>query len=138
MGNSGCFLRGKSAAIESRYPTYGACWVFHCFHNSPNSDTNYGIFDVRTEVNECDCARGCTDTVRESALKVDSRRKIPCRTGESNLRRQRVGPMIHHLSYIPTHTHNICVQQMSKKTHSIVKQKSAPAAYCVNSAKVNS
>ena len=43
-----------------------------------------------------------TDTVRESALKVDSRRKIPCRTGESNLRRQRAGPMLYQLSYIPT------------------------------------
>ena len=30
--------------------------------------------------------RGCTDTVRESALEVDAVRKIPCRTGDSNLR----------------------------------------------------
>ena len=29
--------------------------------------------------------------------------KIPCRTGESNLRRQRAGPMLYQLSYIPTH-----------------------------------
>ena len=29
---------------------------------------------------------GCTDTVRESALKADSGRKIPCRTGDSNPR----------------------------------------------------
>ena len=28
----------------------------------------------------------CTDTVRESALKVDSGRKIPCRTRDSNPR----------------------------------------------------
>ena len=28
--------------------------------------------------------RGCTDTVRESALEVDSGRKILCRTGNSN------------------------------------------------------
>ena len=45
---------------------------------------------------------GCTDTVRESALKVDSGRKIPCRTGEPNLRRWRAGPMLYQLSYIPT------------------------------------
>ena len=25
LGNSGCFPRGKSAATESRYPSYGAC-----------------------------------------------------------------------------------------------------------------
>ena len=37
-----------------------------------------------TDVNACDCTRGCTDTVRESALKVDSRRNIPCHTGKSN------------------------------------------------------
>ena len=45
---------------------------------------------------------GHTDTVRECALKVDSRRKIPCRTGESNLHRRRAGPILYQLSYIPT------------------------------------
>ena len=63
---------------------------------------DHGIFNVRTDVNACDCARGCTDTVRESALIFNSGRKIPCRTGESNLRRRRAGPMLYQLSYIPT------------------------------------
>ena len=54
----------------------------------------YGIFNVRTDVNACDSARGCTDTVRESALKVGSGRKIPCRTRESNLPQRRAGPTI--------------------------------------------
>ena len=27
-GNSGCLPRRKPAATKSRYPTYGACWVF--------------------------------------------------------------------------------------------------------------
>ena len=102
MGNSGCLPRGKPAATESRYPTYGACWVFDCFHNPPNSDMDYGIFNVRPYVNACDCTRGCTDTVRESALKVDSGRKISFRTGESNLRRQRAGPMLYQLSHTPS------------------------------------
>ena len=45
---------------------------------------------------------GCTGTViRESALKADSGRKIPCRTGESNLRQRRAGPTLYQLSYIP-------------------------------------
>ena len=45
-----------------------------------------------------------TDTLRESALKVDSGRKIPCRTWESNLRQRcRAGPMLYQRSYIPTH-----------------------------------
>ena len=65
---------------------------------------DYGIFNMRTDVNECDCTRGCTDTLRESVLKVDSGRKIPCRTGESNLRRQLAGPMLYQLSYIPNQT----------------------------------
>ena len=50
---------------------------------------DYGIFNMCTDVNACDCAQGCTDTIRESALKVDSGRKIPCRTLELNLCQQR-------------------------------------------------
>ena len=37
---------------------------------------------------------GVRTHVRESALKVDCGRKIPCRTGESNLRQRRAGPML--------------------------------------------
>ena len=44
--------------------------------------------------------------VTESALKVDSERKIPCRTGESNLRQRRAGTTLYQLSYIPvSYTH---------------------------------
>ena len=53
-------------------------------------------------VNACDCTRGVYGhRKRESALKVDSGRKIPCRTGESNLRQRRAGPTLYRLSYIP-------------------------------------
>ena len=62
---------------------------------------DHGIFNVRTDVNACDCAQSCTDTVRESALKVDSGRKFPCRTRESNLPQRRAGPVLYQLSYIP-------------------------------------
>ena len=62
MGNSGCLPRGKPAAAESRYPTYGACWAFLCFHNPPTSNMDSRIFNVHTDVNAVDCARGCTDT----------------------------------------------------------------------------
>ena len=55
---------------------------------------DYGIFNVRTDINARDCTRGCTDTVRESAVKFDSGRKIPCRTGELNLRERHDGPML--------------------------------------------
>ena len=62
---------------------------------------DYGIFNVRTNINACDCTRGCTDTVRETALRVDSGRKIPCCTRESNLCQQRAGPMLYQLNNIP-------------------------------------
>ena len=60
------------------------------------------IFNVHTEVKADDCTLGCTDTVRESALKADSGRKIRYQTGEWNLRQRRAGTTLHHLSYIPT------------------------------------
>ena len=86
-----CFCLGKPAATESYYPTYGACWVFQCFHNPPKSGMDNRIFKVRTDVNACDCIREYADTVRESALKVDSGRKISCRTEESKLRQRHAG-----------------------------------------------
>ena len=53
MGNSDRFPRGKPAATESRFPIlinhwYNYNWVFSCFHNPPNSDLDYSIFNVRT------------------------------------------------------------------------------------------
>ena len=44
---------------------------------------------------------GCTDTVREAALKIDSGRKTPCGTGELNLHQWCAGSMLYQLSYIP-------------------------------------
>ena len=41
------------------------------------------------------------DTIRESALKVDSGRKIPCHIGELNLHERRVSLTLYQLSYIP-------------------------------------
>ena len=61
---------------------------------------DYGIVNVRTDVKHA-IAHGEVGTQQESALQADSGRKIPCRTGESNLRRQRAGPMLYQLSYIP-------------------------------------
>ena len=75
-----------------------------CFNVSTIHQTltwTNGIFNVCTDLYVCDCTWGCTDAIRESALKIDSGRKIPCLTGESNLRQQRDGPMLYQLSYIP-------------------------------------
>ena len=45
----------------------------------------------------------CMDSAREFAMKVDSARKIPCRTGELNLSQQCGG-----LSFIPTPCMPVC------------------------------
>ena len=63
---------------------------------------DYGIFNMRTDVNACACTWGCMDAVRESALKVDSGRKIPCCTRELILHQQHATPTLDQLSYIPT------------------------------------
>ena len=34
MRNSKYFARGKPATTKSRYPPYGACWVFQYFHKT--------------------------------------------------------------------------------------------------------
>ena len=38
---------------------------------------DYRIFNVRTDINARDRTQGFTDTVRESTLKVDSKKKNP-------------------------------------------------------------
>ena len=55
-----------------------------------------------TDINACDCTWECTDTIRESAVKVEFRRKIPLRTGQSNLRKRRDCPTLYRVNYIPT------------------------------------
>ena len=72
-GKFGSLFPGKASATESRYPSYGARWVFRCFHNPPNSAMHHRVFIVCTDVNACDWPHGGVRThVRESALKVDS------------------------------------------------------------------
>ena len=36
---------------------------------------DYRIFNVRTDVNACDCTRGCTDTLRQRAGKSERERE---------------------------------------------------------------
>ena len=54
---------------------------------------DYRIFNMRTDVMPAFAHGGVRIHVKESALKVDSEKKIPCRTGESNLRQRRGGLM---------------------------------------------
>ena len=71
MGISGCFPWGKPAATVA-LPNI-RCFSVSIIHRT--LDMDYRIFDVRTDVNACDCTRGCTNTVRESALKADCGRE---------------------------------------------------------------
>ena len=58
------------------------------------------ILNQLTGDNACDCTQGFMDTVRESALKVDSGRKIPSHIGVLNLCQQHADPMLYQLSYL--------------------------------------
>ena len=93
MGNSGCFPCGKASC---------AYCVFLCFHNPSNSGVDYRIFNVRTDVNACDCTRECTDTRKRVCTESWVwEKKNPCRTGESNLRQRRDGPMLYQWATSP-------------------------------------
>ena len=62
---------GESQLWQSRATqpmVHAGCFSF--FHNTPNSDKNYGIFNVRTHVNACNCTRGCRDTVESLHWKL--------------------------------------------------------------------
>ena len=56
---------------------------------------------------------GVRTHVRESSLKVDSGRKIPCRTRESNLRQQCDGPLLYLWATSPPHIYTISIKVVS-------------------------
>ena len=73
--------RRKRSATHS-YHSISACSIFMCQNNMVPS---LGIFNMRTDVDACDCTRGLYGHCKESALAVDSGRKIPFSTRDSNL-----------------------------------------------------
>ena len=82
-------------------PLFKCCMVATYIKKIMNSVCPWYVFfhregerEINRGGNVCACTRGCTDTERESALKVDSGKKSLCRTGESNLRHWRDGPML--------------------------------------------
>ena len=80
---------GESQLLQSRATqpkVHAGCFSVSIIHRT--LDMDYGVFNERTDVDACDCARECTDTLRESALKVDSGRKKILATPEN---RSRVG-----------------------------------------------
>ena len=62
---------------EQRYPFLSVCAVFSCVQT---------CLTWAQMLMQAIAHGGCTDTVRESALKVDSGRKNRCPTGDSNPR----------------------------------------------------
>ena len=54
----------QSRAAQPR--VHAGCFSVSIIHRTLTWTT--GFFNVRTDVNSCDCARRCTDTVRKSAL----------------------------------------------------------------------
>ena len=63
------------------------------------------IFNVRTEINACDCTWGFRGTARESALKVDSERKIAYCIKKLNLHQRCASLILYQLRYVPTPPH---------------------------------
>ena len=99
-------LPGENQQRQSRAapPTVHAGYFSSSrIHRTLTLKTTWSLTCTQIAVNACDCTRGCTDTLRESALKGGSGRNIPCRTGESNLRQRRDGPMLYQLSYTSSH-----------------------------------
>ena len=83
-GNSGHLTWVRHSSRKS-----SATHSYQCVQYFPVSKQWYGCqcwgFLTCTRMSMHATAHGgCRDTVRESALKADSGRKIPCRTGDSN------------------------------------------------------
>ena len=68
-GKFGWLSPGKASCDRVKLPYLRCILGVLEFHNPPKSEMDYMIFNVDTDVNACDCIRGCTDTIRESALK---------------------------------------------------------------------
>ena len=76
------FFRGKFGLLSATEPTvYAGCFSVSTIHRILTWTT--GSLTCTQMLTHATAHGGCTDTVRESTLKVDSGRKIPCLSGES-------------------------------------------------------
>ena len=97
MGNSGRFPPGKSQLRQSRATQpqlHAGCFSVSIIHRTLTRTT--GSLTCAQMLMHAIAHGRWTDTIEESVLKVDSRgeKKIPCRTGESNLRQRRADPTL--------------------------------------------
>ena len=103
MGNSGRFFLRESQLRQSRAtkPTvHAGCFSVSIIHRTLTWTT--GCLTCAQMLMHAIANGGVRTHVRESALRVDSGSKIPCRIGESTVRQRRNGPMLYQLSYIST------------------------------------
>ena len=85
-GNFGRLTWVRHSSPKSSATHFYQCVQCFCVSRQWRGCQSFGIFKVHTDFDACGWTRGCTDTVRESALKVGSGEKISCRTWDSNPR----------------------------------------------------
>ena len=56
-GKFGLPFQGKARGNKAALPNL-LCMLFYCFHNPLNPSMDYGIFNMHTDVNACDCTWG--------------------------------------------------------------------------------
>ena len=76
---------GTAAARAALPIRISVCSIFVC-PNSGMAASVLGFLTCAQKLLQTIAHGGCTDTVRESALKVDTGKKIPCRPGDLNPR----------------------------------------------------
>ena len=86
-----CEKRGWPYSVRRISRKSSATHSYRCVQYFPVSEQCYGcqclgFLTCTHMLMHAIAHRGCTDTVRQSALKADTDRKIPCRTGDSNPR----------------------------------------------------
>ena len=82
---------------EQQHPFPTVCAVFLCVQTKVWLPM-LGIFNVRADVKACDCTRGLYGHRKRVCTEIDSGRKIPCLTGESNQPQRRAGSTFYQLS----------------------------------------
>ena len=85
-GNSDRLSRARHNTTRAALPIpTSVCSISVC-PNSAMAASVWGLLTCTQMLMHAIAHGGCTDTVRETALEVDSGRKVPCRTRDSNPR----------------------------------------------------
>ena len=108
------YLGMATASARAAPPVRNSAYAIFLCPNKRFGCQCLGSFTCAKMLMHATAHESCTDTVRESALKVDSGRKIPCRTEELNLPQRRAGSTLYQLSYIPAPREK--AQQLCQKT----------------------